>query len=127
MIRRATLDDVADINRWVERDCGEAVDFTEFLSNPLNVCLLSGEGGAMFVWRGPGIYEAHCFFEQRGREVLDLSRRFLAIMREEGAELFWAAVPVDSRHVIMFLRLLGWKSKGHADLPHARCELFITE
>jgi hypothetical protein len=66
----------------------------------MNVFLACGEGGAMFVWRGPGIYEVHVMFEQRGREVLKLSREMLAWMRENmGAKLFWAAVrsnPVTS-------------------------------
>jgi hypothetical protein len=51
----------------------------------------------------------------------------LDIMRKNGAELFWAAVPIESRHVIMFTRLMGWKSKGIADLAHGTCELFIGE
>jgi hypothetical protein len=51
----------------------------------MNVCLLEGEGGALFVWRGPQIYEVHVFFEQRGREVLDLSHRMLEAMRAHGA------------------------------------------
>jgi hypothetical protein len=94
----------------------------------MNVFLACGEGGAMFVWRGPGIYEVHVMFEQRGREVLKLSRRMLKIMRRAWkAKLFWAAVPVESRHVIMFTRLMGWKSQGLAGLSHGRCELFIGE
>jgi hypothetical protein len=52
----------------------------------------------------------------------------LEIMRRDyGAETFWAAVPVESRHVIMFTRLMGWKSRGFAELPQGRCELFIGE
>lgn len=126
-VRRAALCDVPDINKWIERDSGEEVDFTELLSNPLNVCLLSGEGGAIFAWRGPGIFEVHVFFEQRGREVLEISRRMLAMMQEHGAKTFWAAIPVESRHVLMFTRLMGWKSQGTALLPHGACELFLGE
>lgn len=127
MIHRAAMCDVADINRWVERDCGQPVDFTDFISNPLNVGLLDGDGGALFAWRGPGIYEVHVFFEQRGREVLDLSHRMLAMMRDHGAKLFWAAIPEESRHVRMFTRLMGWKSQGFSEQPHGRCELFLGE
>jgi hypothetical protein len=93
----------------------------------MNVCLAEGEGCAMFVWRGPGIFEVHVGFEQRGREVIELSHRMLAYMRARGAKLFWAAVPVGSRRVIMFTRLMCWKSQGLADLPHGWCELFIGE
>jgi hypothetical protein len=128
-VRRATLEDVQQINDWVWRDSGFRPDFTHFLSDRMNVALIEGEGGALFVWRGPGIYEVHVFFEQRGKEVLKLSREMLSVMRDEhGAELFWAAVPVESRHVIMFTRLMGWKSKGVQNLPILGwCELFTGE
>ncbi len=127
MIRRAGPEDVEQINKWVQRDSGREVDFTEFLSNPMNVCLIAGEGGALFVWRGPGVYEVHVFFSQRGSEVIRLSKEMLEIMRREGARLFWAAVPIESRRVIMFTRLMGWKSCGVADLPHGYCEIFASE
>jgi hypothetical protein len=128
MIRRASVEDVERINDWVWRDSGVKPDFTAFLSDRMNVALLCGEGGALFVWRGPGIFEVHVFFEQRGKEVLRLSREMLSIMRKEhGARLFWAAVPVESRHVIMFTRLMGWKSQGVAGLSHGYCELFTGE
>jgi hypothetical protein len=127
-MRRASPDDVEDINDWVWRDSGVRPDFTQFLADRMNVALIEGAGGALFVWRGPGIFEVHVFFEQRGREVLKLSHRMLDYMRSgHGAKMFWAAVPVGSRHVIMFTRLMGWKSQGHADLSHGRCELFIGE
>lgn len=129
-MRRATLKDVVDINRWNERDMGEEVDFSDFLANDMNVCLIEGEGGAFFAWRGPGIYEAHCFFEQRGKAVLDLSREILRVMRQRyGARLFWAWVPVKSRHVRLHCRLLGWKSNGIKNLPppYGVCEIFVSE
>jgi hypothetical protein len=126
-MRRATVDDAERINDWVWRDSGIRPDFTAFLSDRNNVCLIEGEGGALFVWRGPAIYEVHVFFEQRGREVLKLSREMLAFMRDNGARLFWAAVPTESRHVIMFTRLMGWKSQGFGDFPQGRCELFLGE
>ena len=127
MNRRLFADEADKVNDWVYRDSGNRVDFTTFLEDRNNVCLACGEGGAIFVWRGPGIFEVHVFFEQRGREVLKLSREMLEIMRKDGARLFWAAVPVKSRHVIMFTRLMGWKSQGFGDFPQGRCELFIGE
>lgn len=127
MIRRATLDDVEQINDWVWRDSGKRPDFTDFIADRMNVCLLSGEGGALFVWRGPGIFEVHVFFEQRGKEVIRLSREMLDWMRDHGAKLFWAAVPVESRRVVMFTRLMGWRSRGTEHLSHGVCELFVGE
>jgi hypothetical protein len=125
---RASLDDVERINDWVWRDSGSRPDFTQFIADRHNVSLIEGEGGALFVWRGPGIFEVHLFFEQRGKEALTLIRAMFERMREEyGAKLFWAAVPVTSRHVIMFARLVGWKSQGFGDFPQGRCELFQSE
>lgn len=122
MIERVSLDRLADVNRWI------GCDFSECLANELNVLLACGEGGAVFAWRGPGIYEVHVFFEQRGREVLTLSHAMLAKMREEyGARLFWAMVPDASRKVKMFTRLMGWKSLGPINPPHGPCELFVSE
>lgn len=128
MIRRASVEDTEAINEWFWRDSGKRGDFEPFLADRMNVFLACGEGGAFFVWRGPGIYEVHVMFEQRGKEVLKLSREMLQIMREKhGARLFWAAVPVKSRHVIMFTRLMGWKSQGVAEFSHGYCELFTGE
>ena len=127
-MRRLFADEASLVSEWVYRDSGKYSDFEDFLSDTRNVCLSEGEGGALFVWRGPGIYEVHVFFEQRGKSVLDLSKRMLAWMRENtGARLFWAAVPVNSRRVLMFTRLMGWASKGLDDFPQGRCELFIGE
>lgn len=127
-MRRATSEDADRINEWIWRDNGARLPhLAEWLSDRLNVCLIEGEGGALFVWRGPGVYEAHCFFEQRGKAVFELSRRMLEYMREHGARMFWSAAPTESRHVIMYLRLLGWKSQGFAILPQGRCEIFSGE
>lgn len=128
MIRRATVDDLEDINGWNERDLGAEVDFSEFLANRMNVCLVEGEGGAFFAWRGPGIYEAHAFFEQRGGEVIRLSLKMLGIMRwAYGARLFWSLVPVETRHARIYCRLLGWKSQGIVSPPQGDCEVFVSE
>jgi hypothetical protein len=125
---RASVEDAERINDWVWRDSGKRPDFTPFIADRMNVFLIEGEGGAAFVWRGPGIYEVHVFFEQRGREVIRLSHAMLDHMRSEyGAKLFWAAVPTESRRVVMFTRLMGWKSQGFGDFPQGRCELFTGE
>lgn len=122
------MSDIEAINGWLERDFpGSGADLTEVLSNPMNICLLAGSGGAIFMWRGPGIYEVHVFFEQRGREVIRLSHEMLGMMRLHGARMFWAAVPVESRRVLMFTRLMGWKSCGVRPFPHGVCEIFSGE
>lgn len=130
-MREATLADRAMLERWVLRDSDKESDFTGFLMNPMNVCLIEGDGGAFFVWHGPGTYEVHLAFEQRGSEVMGLLNRMFAHMRERGAERFWAAVPWDtskqSRKVRLFARLMGWKSRGRANLANGLHELFTGE
>ena len=133
-MREASLADLQAICGWIERDSGQSNEagIQAILHDPMSVILIEGEGGAMFVWRGPEIFEVHVLFEQRGRAVLDLSHRMLGHMRENhGARLFWAAVPwgtdKQSRKVRLFTRLMGWKSRGRANLASGLCELFIGD
>ena len=126
---RASAEHAERVNDWIWRDSGKRHPcMDQILADRMNVCLIQGEGGALFMWRGPGIFEVHVFFAQRGRDVLAVSRRMLEWMRSQmGAKLFWAAIPVESRHVIMFTRLMGWKSQGVELLSHGYCELFLGE
>jgi hypothetical protein len=44
-----------------------------------------------------------------------------------GARLFWALIPLESRKVRMFTRLVGWKSAGMFKTQHGDCEAFVSE
>jgi hypothetical protein len=124
MIRRTR--DPELINRLLARDF-DGLDFSEVLAEPLNVCLVEDGSGAIFCWRGPGIYEAHVFFAVRGRGAIDLGHRLMNVMGVHyGARLFWALVPVESRKVRMFTRLMGWKSLGVRETRHGFNELFVS-
>jgi hypothetical protein len=83
----------------------------------------------MFLYRGPGVFEAHCFFEQRGKKALAVTREMLRMMAEDygATRLIWAAVPEHDRKVKLFVRWLGFKSTGHETLANGPCELFILE
>lgn len=119
--------DVSEVNRLLRREWPEA-EYEEVLSDPLNVCLLEGENGAIFAWRGPGIYELHVFFEVRGRAAIDLARAFINHARREfGGKMFWTLIPVESRHVIMFARKVGMRSRGVLETRLGYCELFDLE
>lgn len=127
MIRQLTLDDAQLVNKWAGQ-YAPGSDYSGFLDCPNNVCLGEGEGGAMFAWRGPGIYEVHVFFEQRGKDALQVCRNMLDWMRRErGAKLFWGAIPTYDRRAIMFTRLMGWKPDGFVTFPHGYCQLFVSE
>lgn len=132
-MREASLSDLEAICGWIERDSGSSNEagIQAILHDPMSFVLIEGDGGAIFQWRGPGIYEVHVLFAQRGREVIDISHRMLAHMRDNGGRLFWAAVPwgtdAQSRKVRLFTRLMGWKSQGRANLANGLHELFIGE
>ncbi len=132
-MREATLADTATVCSWMDEGTANPdVIRNLWLSDPMNVVLIEGGGGAIFTWRGPGIYEVHVAFTQRGREVIELSHRMLTLMREVyGARIFWAAVPWNgskqSRKVRLFTRLMGWKSRGRANLATGLHELFISD
>ena len=132
-MRRATLADAEHISDWIRRDSGSVNEdaIRAVLQDPMSAILLEGKGGAIFVWRGPGIYEVHLLLAQRGREAMRVLNAMFDGMREIGAEQFWAAVPWDggkqSRKVRLFARAMGWKSRGRANLAHGLCELFIGE
>jgi hypothetical protein len=119
--------DAALVNALVGRDF-PGCDMAELLANPLNVCLIEGDSGTLFAWRGPGIYEAHFFSRVRGRHALERARWAIDYMKERhGARMFWALVPMDSRKVRMFTRMVGWKPAGIFTTQHGPCEAFVSE
>lgn len=125
MIRRSS--DPAEVNPLVARDFA-GLDFTDFLAEPMHVCLLDGDSGALFAWRGPGTYELHVFFAVRGRDAIDLGHAMLDWMRREcGARRFWALVPEDDRKVKLYTRLMGWRSLGSRQTRNGPNELFALE
>jgi hypothetical protein len=127
LIHRLGRGDAAEANALAERDF-PGIDLTEFLANPLNVCLTCGDSGTLFAWRGPGIYEAHVFYSVRGREALKIAEQVLRHMREHHqAWLFWALVPAANRATRMFARLVGWHSLGLRETADGTNELFCSE
>jgi hypothetical protein len=119
--------DVARVNELMARDF-PGCDMAELLAEPMHVCLVDGDSGAIFAFRGPGIYEVHVFFSVRGKAAIALMRSMLDMMRaEHGARLFWSLIPVESRPVLTFARLVGWKSLGVRETRHGPNELFTSE
>lgn len=124
MIRRETDPEV--VNRLLQRDY-PTLDYSEVLAEPLHICLVEGDSGAIFAWRGPGIYEAHVFFSVRGRDALDLAARMQADMQERGARKLWSLIPDDDRRVKLFLRHLGWKPGGQFKTRNGPQEYYSME
>lgn len=91
------------------------LDITPLIENPRNIVLMGMYGGALFVWSGPGIYDAHDFFlpEGRGKWAFSASRSMLGMMFDgHGADMIWAQTPVENRACRFFNRRLGFKSRG---------------
>lgn len=107
---------------------GIEADFSELMSEPMHICLADGGSMAFFVWRGPGIYELHLCFAARGGAARDLLLEMMEWMRgHHRPRMFWALIPAASRNVIMFARLMGWKSLGPRETRIGTNELFVLE
>jgi len=105
-----------------------ALDAATLLADRRNICLITDAGGAMFAWRGPGIYEGHSFFKCRGREAIGLGKALLAkLFNDHDARMVWGLTPEALRHVRWFNRKLGFASHGLAETPEGLCELFVME
>ena len=102
-------------------------DLTQFVVDQRNVILADGEDLAVFVWRGPGIYEGHLKFVSRGRGAIRVGKAMIAEMPKYGARMIWGPTPVGLRHVRWFQRQLGFVSHGVIDTPEGQCELFVME
>lgn len=114
----------------------DSVDLTALLANPRNICLVGKHGGAILVWSGPGIYDAHDFIlpEGRGAWAKRACGMILDMMFDGyGARMVWAQTPVENRACRMFNRMLGFKSQGREQAilipgtPPREVEIFIME
>jgi hypothetical protein len=93
----------------------DSLDATALVENPRNLCYIGEHGGAILVWCGPGIYDAHDFILPEGRGAW-ARKACLSILdkafREHKAQLVWAQTPVENRACRLFNRLLGFTSRG---------------
>lgn len=103
-------------------------DLAEFMAEPLHLAIEHEGNVALFAWRGPGIYEVHVHFQARGRVAIEAMHAILGHVRtDHGGKMFWALIPVESRHVRMFARLMGWSSHGVMETRGGPNELFVSE
>lgn len=124
MIRRETNPEI--VNEMLRRDWPDA-DYSEVLAEPLHICLVEGDSGAIFAWRGPGIYEAHVFFAVRGRQAFNLALRFQEAIKELGARKLWSLIPESDRKICLFLRQLGWSAGDVLTTRDGPKQLFTME
>ena len=126
MIER-TLDPVR-VNAVLEASYGNAMDSAALVDDLRNVCLLSEAGGALFAWRGPGIYEGHSFLTVRGRVAIGAGRDLMRHFFEQWhPAMVWGLTPANDRHVRWFNRQIGFTSHGMMPTPEGEAELFVME
>lgn len=129
-LRRATTADTAHINTILNLadvrphlgGSGE-LDAAPLIADPRNRLYFDDRGGAIFAWRGPGIYEAHSFFTAQGRDAIRAGKEALQHMSD--ARMIWGLTPESNRAARWFNRQVGLKSHGMLDTPEGRCELFV--
>lgn len=115
--------DALEVNELLD----EGEDAAALLADRRNICLIADDGGAMFAWRGPNIYEGHTFFRCRGRDAIRLGRDVLREIETRGARLVWGITPEGLRHVRWFNRQVGFVSHGMIETPEGAGELFVME
>jgi hypothetical protein len=122
-LRLATIADIAEITQLLKDVHGGDLDPTALLSDERNRLYFDERGGAIFAWRGPGIYEGHSFFRVRGREALRTGREVMTHIND--ARMIWGLTPESNKAARWFNRQVGFQSHGMIDTPEGRCELFV--
>lgn len=106
------------------------LDFTPWVEDERSITLLYGGFCALFVWRGPNIYECHLMVRKsdRGARGLATGREMLAWMAANGARRVWGQPSVHNRAAITYIRRMGLKSQGLGIDPIVgEVEYFMTE
>lgn len=122
-LRLASLSDLDAIQQLFTDVHGPGLDPLPLLSDTRNRLYFDERGGAIFAWRGPGIYEGHSFFRPPARDAIKAGREILALMSD--ARMIWGLTPESNNDARRLNRLLGLKSHGLLDTPEGRCELFV--
>lgn len=106
------------------------LDFTAYVEDKRNVTLVYGGFGAIFVFRGPGIYECHIMArkEARGSNAIAIGREMLAYMKEVGAKTIWGQPSIYNRAAICYIRRMGLKPVGFGvDTVAGEVQYFVME
>jgi hypothetical protein len=108
----------------------EYLDFSPWVEDPRNIILRDGGFVAMFVWRGPGIYECHLMIrkEDRGAKAMAVGKEMLQIVANEGARTVWGQPSIYNRAAICYIRRMGLKPAGFGvDAIAGEVQYFVTE
>ena len=108
----------------------EQLDFTPWVEDPRNIILRDGGFVAMFVWRGPGIYECHLMIRKdaRGASAMSIGKEMLAMVKQEGGHTVWGQPSIYNRAAICYIRRMGLKPAGFGvDAIAGEVQYFVTK
>ncbi len=90
------------------------LDFSAWVDDPRNIVLTSNGFGALFVFRGPGIYECHIMASKnaRGSSSFKVGREMLNQVKAQGGKLVWGQPSVYNRAAICYIRRMGLRPVG---------------
>lgn len=134
--RADALNDIAnsaDVREMMFLGCvynPDNLDFADHVDDDRNIAMVIGGFGAIFVFRGPGIYECHIMARKasRGGFAMEAGREMLARMKELGAHTVWGQPSVYNRAAICYIRRMGLKPSGFGVDPVAgEVQYFVME
>ena len=96
----------------IGHDPSQPIDFSDTLGAIESIIAMDNgfDGGAIFEWSSPNIWQSHTLFSQscRGRHAIDFSYSMIREMFTHwGAEELWGATPVSNRAAHIFNRKIG--------------------
>lgn len=127
MIYRST--DTEQFERQMEefRDIIEDLDVKGWLENPNNICLVDDRGNiGLLDYASPGLYNVHCFFQDRGKDAIKHGRAMLKYaFHYDEVKVMRGLTPLKLIGARWFNRKMGMQSEGVLYYGDEPSELFI--
>jgi hypothetical protein len=105
---------------------GEPRDFDaiDWVANHHNIILQEGKDLALFECQKPGIVAGHYYFQSRGRQAINVGRKFLNEVFDEGVQLIQGMTPLTNLGARWMSRQLGFTSHGVMYVQNTPYEFF---
>lgn len=90
------------------------LDFTDAVADKNNWFLMGEHGGYVLAWSAPGVYEVHVSIlpEGRGKWAAQARQFTIDYAIDRGAQMLWARISPDARHVAYYARRGGMQATG---------------
>jgi hypothetical protein len=104
----------------------EGIDCQAWLDSPGNIMWVEGDNVGLATFEYPGVYNAHWFFNVRGRQALALAKAMLDHhFKETDARTIRGLTPVEYKGARWLARQIGMKSYGELEFPDGPYEMFF--